>query len=225
MASFRVPAEQASSVAKLISLPHDVLEELSSALQNASTSMSLEETIREIVLTIDSLQEDDKAYIASVIYSLYMVRASSELTLDEFAEDILESIGESAHEELLKVPEETVENVAPYVRNLFSSDPLFISAKAVLILYENNFIFSGARVLTDVRHVFGEDLSESPKAAVLVHTLRVQNLRGKPNDSVYIALETNELQKIIDVLERAKQKAEILQATLEGSGVSLLERE
>lgn len=224
MASFRVPNQQASVIAKLISLPHDVLSELGAALKHTPIDMSPDESIRGVLSAFESIEEGAREDITVAIYSLYMVRASSELPLNEFIDDIAEAITESDHEDLIKIPEEVIENSKPYLVSLLGSDSLFVSAKAVLILYENDSVFTEARVITEARPVFGEDIDESPKAALLVHTLRIHHLHDRRQESIYLALETKELQKLIDVLERAKQKAESLRATLERANVSLLER-
>jgi hypothetical protein len=83
-------------------------------------------------------------------------------------------------------------------------------------MYEYENVYYKSRTITDIRPVFSTEI-DSVEAALIIHTLRIHYHIGAAHKDFYVALDTNDLQQLIDVLERAKVKAEKLKAMLAAS--------
>jgi hypothetical protein len=112
------------------------------------------------------------------------------------------------------------------LERLFNIEALSVSAKAVLLQLEYERRYHEARVLTDARPVFGADPSQSPKAAILTHNLRLA-YHDNSNEirEFYIALDSIDLSEFIQVLIRAQEKEKTLSAYFDAAHLRLIGRQ
>lgn len=105
---------------------------------------------------------------------------------------------------------------------LIASDgPLYRSIKAHEVLSSHQRTYSDARVLTDIRPVFTDDLEATVRHAVTVHTLKLTYIEDGEEKTFYVALDTADLLEIRTVLDRAEQKDRSVAASLKGLDVEL----
>ena len=80
--------------------------------------------------------------------------------------------------------------------------------------HENSFC--DAKILTDLRPVFGASAEVQPEGIVVTHTLKLEyhDDRGA-HRKFYVALNQDDLETLRNVLERADKKANSLQALSE----------
>jgi hypothetical protein len=153
--------------------------------------------------------------------SLYQGRTYFEVQPGAFVSDI---------EEALKTKPGWTSTEWSQFRNrlerLFSIDALSISAKAVLLQLEYERRYHEARVLTDIRPVFGADPSQPPKAAVLSHMLRLAyHDNSSEIKEFYLGLDSIDLSELIQVLLRAQEKEQTLSGFLETQHLRLIGRQ
>ncbi len=79
-------------------------------------------------------------------------------------------------------------------------------------------------MLTDIRPVFGVR-PEAPQAAVIVHNLRIHYHQGGAHRDFLVTMDSQDIQDLIDTLERAKVKAENLKVVLATAGIPDIEPE
>jgi hypothetical protein len=128
--------------------------------------------------------------------------------------------------EKLKLPDEDSEQFEQRLVMLLSSGPLDIAGKASNLRLEYERFLQEARIITDIRPIFGADLSEPPSGALVAHTLKLTYWDEK-NESrdLYIALDAVDIRNLSDLLERAKTKANSLQAMLGAVAVPFVDVE
>jgi hypothetical protein len=98
------------------------------------------------------------------------------------------------------------------------------AAKAGPVLTQHERIFSGARIMTDLRPIYHLDVSEKPDAAVIIHMLRITQRDNFGNHSdEYFALDSNDIKVMKDVLDRALKKENTLKGIMKNSGVTVLD--
>lgn len=83
---------------------------------------------------------------------------------------------------------------------------MFKSYKAFRLLGDNNKTFIEAKVVTDVRLVFDEEINNEAKDALIVHSLKITAEENNEKKEYYFSLDTNDLKKLKDTIERAEQK-------------------
>ena len=123
----------------------------------------------------------------------------------------------------LETPDEARPAFAERVLELADSKPLRLLGKAVDMGSEHDRLLLGARILTDLRPIFGDDVAETPEGALLSHTLKFEFVHDEGSlGNFYIALDEEDLETLDGLVRRAKQKAASLKSTLEAAGLTYM---
>ncbi len=99
---------------------------------------------------------------------------------------------------------------------------LNITAKVAGVSDDQDHVFCGARILTDIRPVFGDDVNTGVAASVICHTLKIEYHDDSLHKDFYVVLETGDLQTLKELIQREEQKANILRLNLPDT-VNLIE--
>jgi hypothetical protein len=142
--------------------------------------------------------------------------------LSEFAEEVCRSLDETKVDALKLKPERRDIFKQRITRLLAPSSSLAITARAVDVLTEHERIFTSARIITDIRSVFS-DPSEKPSAAFIVHMLNIHYRQGREKKEFFVALDSDDIAKLKEVLDRAEKKAKSLATLLDASGIHTLD--
>jgi len=155
--------------------------------------------------------------------SLYMVRANSEDETPVLVIEVAQTL-EKVNLEGLNISPGYQDNIQPRLTRLLELNSFVVGAKAVSVMLEHDIVFYRARVLTDIRPVFGATIG-APQAAVITHSLRIHYHQGEDHKDFFVMLDTQDVQTLIDVLERAKVKAENLKGVLATANIPYIEPE
>ena len=89
-----------------------------------------------------------------------------------------------------------------------------VASKSANLAYEHAHLLQAARIITDVRPVFDNDLIEID-GAVVSHVLRL-NYDGRGEEkSVSVVVDTVDLQRLRDEADRALRKGRLIKQRLE----------
>jgi hypothetical protein len=218
-----IPKEHRATIGKIIALSDESVTQLIaaiSAVKIRSTAKEMCDAIRDQTTLID---HDDLSAIIGTLYSLYHVREFSEVRTDRFISDILDWI--LKQERLGKQIEDDIPRVRKLFRSLLKIDTLNALTKAIKLQRAGERIFCDSRIITDIRPVFGNDISEGPASAVITHTLRLgfHSDGDGPHQSFYLTLDEADLHSLSDDIHRAIDKAEALtKKTLEQAQIARL---
>ncbi len=99
---------------------------------------------------------------------------------------------------------------------LLGAEAFTLTAKAQDLQTDDERTFCRARILTDLRPVFGTNIEDGPKGMVIIHLLKLgfHQASERHHDEFYVALDADDLQTLKKVVERAQSKAKILRATV-----------
>jgi hypothetical protein len=157
------------------------------------------------------------AYVAQPADALQAL-ASLQLAVMQFnmsAQDVSESLGGDAEEK------EPV-NIFP----LLQSPRVQILAKALDLRNSYEHILSESRIISDIRPVFPDgEVPEIANAAMVNHTLKLTFFpgeRGLPTE-LHVALDTTDLAKLREQIDRALEKERAARALVEKGGAVVLE--
>ncbi|HMJ03891.1 MAG TPA: hypothetical protein VK506_13190 [Conexibacter sp.] len=107
---------------------------------------------------------------------------------------------------------------------ILASPALATTAIAIDLQTQHHRNFQGARIFTDLRPVFQEDVDESPSGAVIVETLQIQTWdRDGDRETLFCALDETDLLELRDVVERALKKVATLKRMLDDQGLPYFE--
>ena len=165
----------------------------------------------ELSSKVKDMSPEDVSAIISTIISLNGHRAHDDGTPEDLANFVVETATDS------NISFGDPETVKKRLQRFFELEILFVSAKALTILQSNENIFRGARIVTDVRPVFGSDPSAPPAAAVLVHMLDLSYQKDGDIKHMYIATDSMDIAILGEALDRAATKAESLKPLIKGT--------
>lgn len=229
MASFnriRIPDYYYKGIACLISLDDAGYSLLEDALSKAVPSLYRGDLVSYVAEQV-TIDKDDLEEIVQFLLSLYRVRSIREADVSELITDVQQSL--QAERKLDFAPKDGNWSVLTkrldYLLRLDQS--LGITAKAfdVMSQHDHLFVGLGTRIMTDIRPVFLDDLSQPPTAAVIVHTLKIVYHSGEDHKEFFVALDTDDVNELRNLLDRADQKASALQEILKRTPMQYLDAE
>lgn len=229
MASFnriRIPDYYYKGIACLISLDDAGYSLLEDALSKAVPSLYRGDLVSYVAEQV-TIDKDDLEEIVQFLLSLYRVRSIREADVSELITDVQQSL--QAEQKLDFAPKDGNWSVLTkrldYLLRLDQS--LGITAKAfdVMSQHDHLFVGLGTRIMTDIRPVFLDDLSQPPTAAVIVHTLKIVYHSGEDHKEFFVALDTDDVNELRNLLDRADQKASALQEILKRTPMQYLDAE
>ena len=222
MAALRVPKSHQPGLAKIIALDDEAMAEFYAALESTGPALVPQELATKLGAKVARISQDDLQRILRSLIGIHQVRGASFASVPEFAEEVCNAV-EDARSETLKLPPERREIFKQRIAKLLGYEStLGTTSKALDVMTEHERILCGARVLTDVRSVFGNPV-EKPAAAVIVHMLKLSYHQDGEHKDFYVALDSSDVCKLKEVLHRAGQKAKSLGAALAATGISVLD--
>jgi hypothetical protein len=221
--ALRVPERYHAGLASLIGLEDEPFQELLSALREEPPALDYVELASRIALKVSAVSSDDVYDILETLDSLYGTRARLGMSVDDFAEAVYRTIEQGDAEEL-RLPEESGERIRERLAQLLDIDSLDATRKALDVLLEHEHTLHGARIMTDIRPVFGLDASDEPTGAVIVHMLKLSyHDESEDVKEIYLALDTRDIDILIDMLKRANTKADTLERILKRAKVPYID--
>lgn len=215
----RVPRQYEGGFAKIRDLSDESTRELLAALREAPDTFNQNSLSLAVAKQVDTIAASDVEEIVPALLSLYAHRDHSQSAISDAAEGIAQAMEESRSERFRLSPEER-DDFEKRLALLLNVDQLNIVARAGRLLLENEHSLREARIVTDARPVFEPDNPEAhPKAAVMVHMLKLSYRGDNTTKNFIVALDNNDLRDLREQIERAISKIETLESVLKAAGV------
>lgn len=220
----KVPEEHYQGLALIVALNDQTAGEFITALEQASPKLYPSDIVVEIGPKIPSIKPDDLETIVDTLHTLYLTKLHHELSPESLAEDVCEALAEDEEQDT-GFTSENREVFKERLTRLLNIESLTVLAKAFSVFRNQENMYCTARIVTDIRAVFGSNPEAPPPAAVLIHMVNLSyHHEGKLRD-FYLALDADNVQELREVLDRADIKAKSLRSLLRGSKVVSLDAE
>jgi hypothetical protein len=200
----------------------ELSEESATALHNAlaesKPTYSPQELARQVGPKVD-IPEEKLRGVFAMLGSLYVTREHHGLSIDGLVADIKARVTE---ERLggLEPDSDRANAFADRIKSFLSLDRVVgVTARAANVMVQHKNPFRSARILSDVRPVFVDDGKLEPAAGLIIHNLQVLTSTDQQTVSFYAALDSQDLLKLKNVIERAILKEEELRRTIEAAGM------
>jgi hypothetical protein len=224
MASIKIPERYQNGLVAILALDDDALEKLISVLQNAPLKMFPPSLSQSIAPNLEDIPTGVLNDIVETLLSLYFTKQHHETPPDSMAEDITNAVQESDLKEF-RLPTEDREVFKNRLIRLLSIERLETLSKGLVVLRTSENVFHDARIITEIRPIFGSDPEIAPTAAVILHMLNVTYHREGEMKEFYMALDPDDLDMLRDVIDRAELKAESLRSLLDTAKIAYLDTE
>ncbi len=196
-----IPERGERALLALASLPSDQGEALVDALEIQGHLLTPEQIESRIAKAAPFLVDDAE----EVTYALLnlIARHAQEPAPQELVPALLRG---AAFREL---PEPDRAKLTSYINRLLDKPGLRVSAKAWDLATEYEHIFLEARILTDVRPVFDAADDDTPAAAVVVDTLKLDYYDPAGHThSLHLVLDRDDLEELAATATRALRKTD-----------------
>jgi len=146
------------------------------------------------------------------------VRLNAELSLEEFARDTAQFLARSED----KPKDYDQPAFERRLVSLLGVESLILSARAVDIQHEFEKLFMSARIVSDIRTVFGVSVVR-PAGAMIVHNLKIRYLEDGQLKESFFALDNADLENLRRVLDRAEIKTTELKQVINKGEIEYFE--
>lgn len=224
MAWLRIPPRHVGGLAKLQRLSDAAVSSLIAILAKAPLTFSGD----ELLAFIADRSEEDKSTLDQIIpllLSLTALRLRLDVDASRLAGVVCEAISEGEHPELA-MPANDMSSFLQRLSRLLDVESLLFPVKGPDVVSAHEYVFAYARVVSDIRPIFGSDVTAPPPAAAIVHTLQLTCHHTDGVRDFFVAMDEDDLSVLGDVVKRASLKAESLASLLRKVEVTVIgERE
>jgi hypothetical protein len=216
----KIPDRYKPGIVVLASLDDAKFSEIFGALQSAPQApRDHKELSAWIMPEIKTIQVKELTRLLDTLASLYRLRARYSVTPEKLAEDVYAaSVDDAQFKEKNTQAEVFKDRLAKFL-SLDSLNLVFSKAKELQL--EAEHILCEARILTDLRPVFGSNVADSPTAMIIVHTLKLgyHDSNTAQHKEMFIALDNDDIAKLKETLIRAEGKTGTLKSKLDAAGI------
>jgi hypothetical protein len=225
MSTLDIPDEYVDGTNLLLQMNDEIGKKFIEALSESQPTLYIENLVESVSQQLkDALTSSDVEDMMDALLALYGVRDSLGIETSEFIKNLEEAVLES--ESFPDISKNNLQISKPLIMELLDLDePLSIASKAFNVLLDHERIFLGSKILTDIRPIFSNRKVESPVSAVIVHMLKVDYREGSERKEFFVALDTSDINKLENVLRRAKLKEKAIQPLLKRADVAYLDIE
>lgn len=210
-----VPQNYQEGVFKIAKLEEKTVRAVREALDAVSVSPGLSpQSMISAVSALAQEQEEGLKPVADTLLTLYRVRAINDIPLDEFIDGITEAMKDVESNQ--RITGDESDKLRRNLIALLGADSLSLVSKVKYLQASDERNFCSARIVTDMRPVFGSPISQGPRAWVVVHTLDLGYHRYGKHDEIQVGLDEDDLHTLKDVVDRAIEKAKALAESQKG---------
>lgn len=186
---------------------------MAAAIDGLSPSLRFGRLAARLAKAANVSEEKANDYIATLVH-LWQTRHSEGTTGPKLAEVAVDYL--RAHAPSNVPSEAQIATFSAFLEKVLRPDgPVGISAKGLDVVMEQPRLYHDSRVMTDVRPLFRDDKKDkigAPLGAVITHSLRITafSKTHREQDEVFFTLDSEDLQELKAVVERAIQKEDAL---------------
>jgi hypothetical protein len=219
LASIIIPEGALPDLKRIVELDDKLFSSLMSVIGEATPTLTREQFSSKISEKIKLPDEGDLPAVLRTAFVLYGFKERTGISTQELTQAVTDSEPVKKAEFLA----DKIEKLRSRLALLLGFDKsLGVTLKALDVMTEHERIFCRARILSDIRPVFAEELESAP-AAMIIHNLQIGFHEYGRHHEYYFALDTDDIQKLKKIIERAEKKTIALQALLKKSNVRYLE--
>ncbi|HET7501640.1 MAG TPA: hypothetical protein VFK02_11570 [Kofleriaceae bacterium] len=217
-----IPQVHRSALLQLLALSESDAAAFVRAIKDAPPTLLLGTIARRLAAVV-ALPVEELVTILIMLASMYLTRQPDTQSRDGFAEAVVSSAREMTEFKDAAIDWSRAQKL---LSDLLACDrSLGVTAKAGGVMSEFEKTFASARILTDMRPIFGDSVAEPPAAAVIVHTLRIRYHASQGGDetaAVHVAVDSEGLRELGDQIKRALAKEQSITKALAGIPLPVL---
>lgn len=218
---FEIPEQYLNGLEKLAILDEKVIKNILQSLETLPPAFDLQK-IASFVESNHGIDADDTSAILNFTVALYFYIRNEDIS----SEVVIDAICEKLKKDLpVKIAPKYISKLKTRLSSFLGvSNFMDIIYQASNLLPENENILADARLLTDSRPIFKEEISGGIIASLISHTLRLQYENINGTQEIFISLSSSNIEQLIGELQESLTKELTLQKTFEKINIPSLTR-
>jgi hypothetical protein len=212
-----IPERFRSGIAALGALSDETFSKLLGAMEEGLSGDDEDALGSHLESRISSLSKEEAIKLGLAIASLQGLDARSHVPSSTLAADVWDALVADSPKLTQGLSEKALKS---RVGAVVDSKTIHItSAKAAELHTEVERSFCNVRILTDIRPIFTEDASETPRGMTVLHNMQVgyHDDTGRHKE-FYVTLDDDDLEDLKQAIERAEKKKKVLEGMFGKSG-------
>lgn len=227
MAALRIPDRFRSALARVADMSETQLSQVESALRSVPRSTYSQKVSQHLASQISFLPPKEARSLADALMALYIAKCDSNKPASEVSEDVrsflMASRDGQSSTELETANADGMKLLVDRLSRLLSIESFDLNAKATALMGEYERLFQSARIMSDVRHVFGHgDPPTKIIGSVLVHSLKVEYFENGQEKELYFALDSTDVRTLIETLTRVITKESLIKSQVSASDIPMI---
>jgi hypothetical protein len=205
----KIPKEQLEALEVIISIPDKEMNGLLSALSSLPLSLDFDALVKEISPKAESFSFARPDTLGTLLISLNASRAHGDTPVPKFVNEVIRSMERATPP--IDLSGDKRSRAKDRITKLLGLEPLSAATKANHLQHDFERLLTHSRILTDARPVYGQDPAGKPLAMIITHTLKLTySESGDEQTELYLALDSQDITDLKQVLNRAEAKAKSL---------------
>jgi hypothetical protein len=222
MAALYVPERYRLALIQLAKLSDDAVDELCGALESNPDSLTARDKAHEVAAKVTKLLPDIAVSIFDAVIPLLFVKATGAQSTSAVVNQVAKALKTRGK------PEETLPaNLVPSLeKNLgrfLDLSGIALRTKALSLATDTPRLFTEAKIISDMRPVFGGEVSNSPIGASVVHNFRITFSEDEEEKQFFVLLDMKDLRALQELIARAITKDQSLKSFLKGAKLKIFE--
>jgi hypothetical protein len=217
--AFEIPNEYIAEITTLKTLPDSSIEAFISTLNSTPFTADTDDMAARIAERVPSIPAKRWEAVLDALYSIYYIRELSGVPHPTFLQDFMEGVQNLPE---LAVPKQELSKLRAKFEKLLSIDRFNVFAKAKRLQRDGERLYCDAKILSDIRPVFGAKPTTRPTGAVITHTLKVAYHEGGEHKEFHIVLDAIDLDELVSVILRAYDKDKTLRKLLKDARLPVM---
>jgi hypothetical protein len=208
----QIPRSHVIGLRYLAELSDEKFEKLLHVVSALKPQYSPSELVKQLATAAPDSERVRIACLSEMLLDLAASMQADDGTVDALIRTVTDLLPRV--DEIASTMKQQPEILPSRLRKLLTLPVFDVAVKAGEVLYDHGRVFSEARILTDVRPVFGKVLDDGPIVAGVVHNLKLVYKEDFQTREFFVTLDDEDLAQLRDVVERALQKQKILKQTI-----------
>ena len=204
----RLTSTQVSDLKAIAELGSEALNRLAEQVESATPPPFSPPELNRVVVAAISDKPEAVDPLMRQLLSFASLRRRRRLEID----DILSGLKSALRDKGADFADGW-EGIDEAFRRLLSSGRIATIAKALDLSYDYENLVQSARIVTDVRPVFDDEVNQID-GAVVSFTLRLKYMSLKGDNGISVAMDKGDVESLLRECERALQKADLTTQTL-----------
>ena len=215
----KIPPKHLTALTRIRNLGDSSFEELVLALVDTPPVLYVDDLRDQVASRVSVLGQSEIDEILHALIEMYSTGIRFDLSIDDLTTHVCKALTE-IEDPKTKLSDEDLDQYKGRLVKLLNIESIIFPVKGVGVLSDHERVFSHARILTDLRPIFGSSPESPPKAIAMVHTLNISYLSQGDEKNFYVSLDSEDIKTLMATLERATSKAKNLGPLLANTGLT-----